>query len=110
MKLFLLTLLATFSLASTDILPPSESANELTLIFTDNYECNLHLERAGQDLVALAKAEEASNTTALKQAFNNFMNHSNLAIDACYPINEAITLDIIEVQANIAYYYYQNYR
>lgn len=110
MKLFLLTLLTTFSLASTDILPPSESASELTLIATDNYECNLHLERAGQDLLALAKAEDTSDKLAIEKAFNNFMNRANLAVAACYPINDVITADIIEVQANVAYYYYQNYR
>lgn len=110
MKLLLLTILATFSLASTNKLLPSEATNQLTIIPIDNYECNLHLERASLDLLSFDKAEQASNIPAIQQAFHSFMTNSNLAIKACSSINEAITADIMEVQANIAYYYYQHYK
>lgn len=110
MKLFLLTLLASLSLASTDVYPPKEAYNELTFIATSDYQCNLYMELAGQNLKALANAESTSNTKQLKVSFNQFMSNSTKAIDVCSYIDKQTTADIIAIKNSVFYYYYKNYK
>ena len=110
MKLFLLTLLATFSLASTDVYPPKEAYNEFVFIATSDYSCNLYIELSGQNLEALADAESNSNIKQLRAAFKQFMSNSTKAIEVCSYIDEQTTADIIEIQNSVAYYYYKNYK
>lgn len=108
MKLFLLTLLATFSLASTDMLPPSEASNELAFITTSDYECNYYIELAGQDLLTLATLEQSPKSKAIQQAYNSFMYHSTRATSICMYIDELTASEIIDVQNSISYYYYKH--
>ena len=110
MKLFLLTLLATFSLASTDVYPPKEAYNEYAFIATSDYSCNLYIELAGQNLEALADAESTSNIKQLRASFNQFMTNSSKAIEVCSYIDEQTTADIVEIQNGVSYYYYKNYK
>ena len=110
MKLLLLALLASLSLASTDVYPPKEAYNEFTFIATSDYQCNLYIELAGQNLEAMADAESTLNTKQLKASFHQFMNNSSKAIDVCAYIDEQTTADIVEIQNSISYYYYKNYK
>ena len=110
MKLSLLTLLVTFSLASTDMLPPNEASSELAFIATSDYECNLYIELAGQDLLTLANIERNPNSKAIQQAYNSFMYHSTQATTICMDINELAVAEIVDIQNSISYYYYKNYK
>ena len=110
MKLFLLTLLASLSLASTDVYPPKEAYNEFVFIATSDYHCNLYIELAGQNLEAMADAESILDTKQLKEALNQFMYNSSKAISICVYIDEQTTAEIVEIQNSISYYYYKNYK
>ncbi len=110
MKHLLLAILATFTFASTDMLPPSEASSELAFIATSDYECNLYVELAGTDLLALAQAEKHANSKAIQQAYNSFMYHSTQATTICSYINELAVAEIVDIQNSISYYYYKNYK
>jgi hypothetical protein len=110
MKHLLLVILATFTFASADMLPPSEASSELTFIATSDYECNLYIELAGTDLLALTQAEKQSNPKAIQQAFNSFMQHSSRAITICSYVNELAVSDIVNIQNSISHYYYKHYK
>ena len=110
MKLLLLSLLTTLTFASTDLLPPSEASNELAFIASSDYECNLYIELAGNDLLTLAKAEQTTNSKAVQSAFNSFMYHSSRATTICSYINELVVADIVDIQNSISYYYYKHYK
>ena len=110
MKLLLLTLLTTFTLASTDMLPPSEASKELAYIATDNYECNYFIELAGQDLLTLAAFDSNQPKKDIKKVYDAFMEHSTKATTICVYINKLIVNDITEIQDDITYFYNQNYK
>ena len=110
MKLLLLTLLTTFTLASTDMLPPSEASKELAYIATDDYECNYYLELAGQDLLLLAKYDTSHKPVKVTKLYKAFMDHSTRAREVCIHINQLVADDISEIQDNITYFYNQNYK
>ena len=110
MKLLLLTLLATFTLASTDMLPPQEASKELTYIATDNYECNYYLELAGQDLLHLANYDTSHKPAQVTKLYQAFMDHSAKAREVCIHINQLVADDISEIQDDITYFYNQNYK
>ena len=110
MRLFLLALLVSLSLASTDVYPPEEAYNEFTFIATSDYQCNLYIELAGQNLEAMAEAESTLNIKQLKVLFNQFMHNSSKAIDVCAYIDTQATADIVEIQNSISYYYYKKYK
>ena len=110
MKPLILSLLATFALATTDMLPPSEASNELSFIATSDYQCNLYMELASQDLLTLAAAEKYPNTKAVQQAYNSFMYHSSRATTICIDIDELAVASIQDVQNSVSYYYYKHYK
>ena len=106
----ILILLTTFTLASTDMLPPSEASKELAYIATDNYECNYYLELAGQDLLSLANYDTSHKPIKVKKLYQAFMDHSTKAREICIHINKLVVDDIIEIQDDITYFYNQNYK
>lgn len=110
MKPLILSLLATFALASTDMLPPHEAVNELAFLSTSDFECNLYMELANQDLLTFAKAEQQPNSKAIQQAYNSFMYHSSQATTICNYIDELTVAGIQDVQDSISYYYYKHYK
>lgn len=110
MKLLLIILLATLTLASTDVLPPHEAHNEFVYIATSDYQCNLYIELTGQNLEALTIAEANHNAAQLRVAFNAFMQNSAKAIDVCSYIDAQTTSDITDIQNGISYYYYKHYK
>ena len=109
-KTILLPILTTFTLASTDMLPPSEASKELAYIATDNYECNYYLELAGQDLLSLANYDTSHKPIKVKKLYQAFMDHSTKAREICIHINKLVVDDIIEIQDDITYFYNQNYK
>ena len=109
-KTILLPILTTFTLASTDILPPQEASKELAYIATDNYECNYYLELAGQDILLLAKYDTSHKPVQVTKLYKAFMENSNKAREVCIHINKLVVDDIIEIQDDITYFYNKNYK
>lgn len=109
-KTILLPILTTFTLASTDMLPPQEASKELAYIATENYECNYYLELAGQDLLHLANYDTLHKPAQVTKLYQAFMNHSTRAREVCMYINQLVADDISEIQNDITYFYNQNYR
>ena len=113
MKLLLLLTLSIFAFASTqstDVLDAKTNADEILFLSTNNFECNLYIEKAGQYLLLMNEAEQSNNLSALSNNYILFLDNSNRAIAICKKINETVTNDLIDVQSNIEIYYKLTYK
>ncbi len=110
MKLLLLLTLSIFAFAInpsnvTDIQDLRTNADEILFMQSSSFECNLYIEKAGQYLLLMNKAEQSSNLSALSNNYILFLDNSNRAIAICKEINQTVTNDLIDVQSNIEIYY-----
>ena len=115
MKLLLLLTLSIFAFAInhsdvTDIQDLKTNADDILFMQSSSFECNLYIEKAGQYLLLMDKAEQSSNLLALSNNYLLFLDSSNQAIAICKEINEAVTNDLIDVQSNIEIYYKLTYK
>ena len=113
MKLLLLLTLSIFAFASTqstDVLDAKTNADEILFLSTNNFECNLYIEKAGQYLLLMNEAEQSSNLSALSNNYLLFLDHSNQAIAICKEINQTVANELIDVQSNIEIYYKLTYK
>lgn len=113
MKLLLLLTLSIFAFASTqstDVLDAKTNADEILFLSTNNFECNLYIEKAGHSLLLMSLAEDSHNLTAVANNYVLFMDQSNQAIAICKEINQTVTNDLIDVQSNIEIYYKLTYK
>ena len=115
MKLLLLLTLSIFAFAInhsdvTDIQDLKTNADDILFLQSSSFECNLYIEKAGQYLLLMDKAEQSSNLLALSNNYLLFLDNSNRAIAICKEINETVTNDLIDVQSNIEIYYKLTYK
>ena len=115
MKLLLLLTLSIFAFAInhsdvTDIQDLKTNADDILFLQSSSFECNLYIEKAGQYLLLMDKAEQSSNLLALSNNYILFLDNSNRAIAICKEINETVTNDLIDVQSNIEIYYKLTYK
>lgn len=113
MKLLLLLTLSIFAFASTqstDVLDAKTNADEILFLSTNNFECNLYIEKAGHSLLLMSQAEESHNLSALANNYVLFLDQSNRAVAICKEINPVVANNIIDVQSNIAIYYKLTYK
>ena len=113
MKLLLLLTLSIFAFASTqstDVLDAKTNADEILFLSTNNFECNLYIEKAGHSLLLMSIAEDSHNLTAVANNYVLFMDQSNRAVAICKEVNPVVANDIIEVQSNIKMYYKSTYK
>lgn len=113
MKLLLLLTLSIFAFASTqstDVLDAKTNADEILFLSTNNFECNLYIEKAGHSLLLMSLAEDSHNLTAVANNYVLFMDQSNRAVAICKEVSPVVANDIIEVQSNIKMYYKSTYK
>ena len=115
MKLLLLLTLSIFAFAInhsdvTDIQDLKTNADDILFLQSSSFECNLYIEKAGQYLLLMDKAEQSSNLSALANSYLLFLDNSNQAIAICKEINQTVTNDLIDVQSNIELYYKLTYK
>ena len=113
MKLLLLLTLSIFAFASTqstDVLDAKTNADEILFLSTNNFECNLYIEKAGHSLLLMSLAEDSHNLTAVTNNYVLFMDQSNRAVAICKEVSPVVANDIIEVQSNIKMYYKSTYK
>ena len=107
-------LLSTMSLAlpndnMTDIQSPSEYKKEVFDIATSDYECNLFIEKTGNNLYSMAMAEERNDKKTISSEFYIFLKNSNTAIEYCKYYSESVVSDLMEIQEGVIFYYNKEY-
>lgn len=107
-------LLSTMSFAlpndnMTDIQSPSEYKKEVFDIATSNYECNLFIEKTGNNLYSMAMAEERNDKKTISSEFYIFLKNSNTAIEYCKYYSESVVSDLMEIQEGVIFYYNKEY-
>ena len=107
-------LLSTMSFAlpndnMTDIQSPSEYKKEVFDIATSDYECNLFIEKTGNNLYSMAMAEERNDKKTISSEFYIFLKNSNTAIEYCKYYSESVVSDLMEIQEGVIFYYNKEY-
>ncbi len=107
-------LLSTMSFAlpndnMTDIQSPSEYKKEVFDIATSDYECNLFIEKTGNNLYSMAMAEERNDKKTISSEFYIFLKNSNTAIEYCKYYSESVVSDLMEIQEGVTFYYNKEY-
>ena len=107
-------LLSTMSVAlpndnMTDIQSPSEYKKEVFDIATSDYECNLFIEKTGNNLYSMAMAEERNDKKTISSEFYIFLKNSNTAIEYCKYYSESVVSDLMEIQEGVIFYYNKEY-
>ena len=107
-------LLSTMSFAlpndnMTDIQSPNEYKKEVFDIATSNYECNLFIEKTGNNLYSMAMAEERNDKKTISSEFYIFLKNSNTAIEYCKYYSESVVSDLMEIQEGVIFYYNKEY-
>lgn len=107
-------LLSTMSFAlpndnMTDIQSPNEYKKEVFDIATSDYECNLFIEKTGNNLYSMAMAEERNDKKTISSEFYIFLKNSNTAIEYCKYYSEGVVSDLLEIQEGVIFYYNKEY-
>lgn len=107
-------LLSTMSFAlpndnMTDIQSPNEYKKEVFDIATSDYECNLFIEKTGNNLYSMAMAEERNDKKTISSEFYIFLKNSNTAIEYCKYYSESVVSDLMEIQEGVTFYYNKEY-
>lgn len=115
MKLLLLLILSVFALAfepsnSTDIQDIKTNLTDLKFTYSDNFECNLYIEKSGEYLFKMSKDEDLHNTSSMSNNYILFLNESNRAIAICKEVSVQTSNELIDIQSNIELYYKLNYK
>ena len=93
----------------TDIQSPSEYKKEVFDIATSDYECNLFIEKTGNNLYSMAMAEERNDKKTISSEFYIFLKNSNTAIEYCKYYSESVVSDLMEIQEGVIFYYNKEY-
>lgn len=107
-------LLSTMSFAlpndnMADIQSPNEYKKEVFDIATSDYECNLFIEKTGNNLYSMAMAEERNDKKTISSEFYIFLKNSNTAIEYCKYYSESVVSDLLEIQEGVIFYYNKEY-
>ena len=108
MKILLSIILSVCAFAfplATDIQDPKTNADEVLFLATDNFECNLYIEKAGQALLMMSKAEETHNKSALHNQYIIFLDQSDKAIAICKDISTGVAHDLVDIRTDVEIYY-----
>ena len=94
----------------TDVQSPNEYKKEVFDLQTNDYQCNLYIDKAGINLWNMSTAEEKKDDKTVSSEFFVFLKNSNYAIEYCQYSSKDVTEEMINIQESVTFYYNEKFK
>lgn len=94
----------------TDVETPNDYKKEVFDMQTNDYQCNLYIEKAGSNLWNMSIAEEKKDNKTVSSEFFVFLKNSNYAIEYCKYSSAEVVYDMTNIQEGVTYYYNEKFK